>query len=211
MTGQLDSTRYEELVKYLLDLKQPEPLLDPLNESFAAITAVLHFLNADARLVQNEATKPLGRLQLALLDRLQGAKPKLLFDKPNRMGAEGAPSHTSSALLRARVNAAYLSLCESGMSQQEASGWVAAELKRCGIKQPNGRTVDPRTIARWRAEMGGKSPKGSDEAFATHVLGAQSSLRQMYPEPQSDDKRLTPRQAKAAAAVFIKTLRIAGF
>ena len=180
-------------------------------QALRPLTAVIGFLNTDNRLVENEATTSLGRLRLALLDRLRGAKPKLLFDKPNRMGAEGAPSHTSSALLRARVNAAYLSLCESGMSQQEASGWVAAELKRCGIKQPNGRTVDPRTIVRWRAEMGGKSPKGSDEAFATHVLGAQSSLRQMYAEPQSDDKRLTPRQAKAAAAVFIKTLRIAGF
>ena len=33
MTGQLDSTRYEELVKYLLDLKQRELSLDPLDAS----------------------------------------------------------------------------------------------------------------------------------------------------------------------------------
>jgi hypothetical protein len=127
------------------------------------------------------------------------------------MGAKGAPSYTSAAILRALVNAAFLSLREAGMSQQEASERLAAQLKRAGIKQLNGRTVDARAIARWRGELGGKSPKGSDEAFAKFVSGAQHSLHEAYPEKQSDAAPFTPEKAKVVTEHFIKLLKIVGF
>ncbi len=211
MTGNFDPVRYERLVERLLDLQRRESSLDPLSRSLEVLVAVLLFLNADTRLVESEANRPLWRLSLALHDRMQGAKPKLFFDAPDRMGAKGAPSYTSALILRTLVNVAFLNLCDAGTSQQEASRWLARELKRTGIRQPNGRAVDANAIARWGAELGGKSLKGSDQVFTDFVLGTLHTLREKYPQEQSGDTPLTPQQAKMATAGFIKLLKIAGF
>ena len=96
------------------------------------------------------------------------------------------------------------------MSSKEASKWLTAEFKHAGIKQPNGRPINARAIARWRAELVGKSLKGSDEAFALLVLGTPARLKKKYPLEQSDLPH-TPQRAKSVAAVFIKLLKIAGF
>ena len=64
---------------------------------------------------------------LAVLDRTHGAKPRLLFDPPDRKGAKGAPSYTSAVIYRALIVAAFLSLREGGMSKEEAGD---AELLR---------------------------------------------------------------------------------
>ena len=209
MTGHLDPARYEALVEHLLDLRQRESSLDRLSTTFEALGAVLDFLNGDARLVASEATKPLNRLRFALLDRQQGAKPKLFFDAPDRMGAKGAPSNTSSVVLRAIVNAAFFAFCGARVPQQEASRWLAAELKHAGIKQPNGQAIDARAIVRWDAERGGKSLRGSDEAFATLFQGLQRRLKERY--PQKRHVPLTRQAAKLIAAEFIKLLRLYGF
>jgi hypothetical protein len=209
MTGHLvEQARYEELIERLLDLQRRE--LAPLDASFGALGAVLRFLGRDARLFESEATKPLFRLLFAILDRTQGAKPKLFFDTPTRPDQSAKPTHTSSIILRAIVNTAYLSLLEAGMSQQEASKRLAQELKRAGIKQSNGRAIEAKVIARWRAELGGKAPQGSDEALSMFVWDWLPSLRERYPQEPSDAP-LTPQQAKSAAAVFIKFLKISGF
>jgi len=209
MTGSPDPARYAELIERLLDLQLHGSSFDALSESFEALTAVLRFLNADIRLVESGATNVLGRLQLALLDRSRGAKPKLFFDPPDRMGAKGAPSYTSSVILRSIANVAFLILCEADISPEEASKWLAAEFKHAGIKQPSGRAIGARAITRWRTELGGKSLKGSDEAFAMFVLGTPARLEK-YPLEQSDVPH-TPQQAKLVAAVFIKLLKLAGF
>jgi hypothetical protein len=210
MTGSVDPARYEELIERLLDLQVRESSLDALTASFEALSAVLRFLNTDVRLVQTGATKVLARLELALLDRSRGAKPKLFFDVPNRMGARGAPSYTSSAILRAIVNAGFLSLCGAGVSKLEAGRWLAARLKHAGLKQPSGRVIGARAIARWRAELGGKSLKGSDETFAMFVLAQQPTLQAESPK-EHPDVPLTAQQARSFAAVLIKSLKIAGF
>jgi hypothetical protein len=207
MADNFDRARYEQLVERLLDLRRREPSLDHLSASADAIHAVLGFLNADPRLVKSEPTNSLGRLRLALHDRIRGAKPRLFFDPVDRMAATGPPSYTSAAILRAFVNAAFLSLHIAGMSRRNASRWLAAELKRSGIKQPNGDAVDARAIARWGVERGGKSLKGSDEMLAMFVRGARSQL----PKEQSDNRPLTQREAKLAATSVVKLLKIAGF
>jgi hypothetical protein len=211
MTGPLDPARYDALIERLLDLQRRDPPLHPLSASFEALNAVLAFLYPDPRLFESEATKPLGRLLLALADRSRGAKPKLFFDAPDRMGSGGPPSYTSAVILRAIINVSFSILRKAGVSQQEASGWLASRLKRSGIKQPSGRAIDARTIVRWRGELGGKSLKGSDEEFVKFVTGVPRSLLEAYPNLQSSDAPLTPQDAKTAAEEFIKLLRIAGF
>ena len=207
MTDNFDRARYEQLVERLLDLRRREPSLDHITASADALHAVLGFLNADPRLVKSEAANSLGRLHLALHDRLRGGKPRLFFDPVDRMGATGSPSCTSAAILRTLVNAAFLSLRIAGVNQRDASRWLSAELKRSGIRQPNGRAVDARAVTRWGAERGGKSLKGSDEMLAMFVHGGRRQLR----EEKSDNIPFTKQNAKLAATGFIKLLKIAGF
>ena len=214
MTGVIDPERYKELVERLLDLQRRQPLVDHLTASLEALGAVLSFLIAEPRFVftesQSEALRPLWRLYLALMDRTAGAKPKLFFDPPVRSSKGGAPSYTSAVPLRAIVNTALLGLCESGISQQSATKWLAAELKHAGIRH-NGRLIDARTLTRWRSELGGKSLKGSDQAFAMFVHGSLQKFREQNPQAQSDNAAPDPRGAKLAAAGLIKLLKFSSF
>jgi hypothetical protein len=148
---------------------------------------------------------------LAVLDRTQGAKPKLFFDPPDRKGAKGAPSYTSDLILRSLVNCAFLTLREVGISKQDAASFVAGELSRSGINQPNGRPISAHAVARWRDELGGKSPKGSDEIFSRFVDGAQAALRESGVAESDHPTPLSKERAQAVSRVFIKLLKVGGF
>jgi hypothetical protein len=210
MSGQPDAAKYEALVERLLDIERcvSAAEIDPLTSSIQALEAILAFLCVDTRIIGGEGTRSLGRLLLALHDRVQGAKPKLFFQTPDRKGRKGAPSYTSAIFLRSVVNYAFIPLLKSGLSNEEASEWLAAELKQSGINQPNGRAVDARTIVRWRAELGGKSLTGSDRFFGEFVQGAQRTLHEAGFKP---DEPLDARRAKVAAQVSVKLLKAAGF
>jgi hypothetical protein len=211
MSGQPDAIQYEKLVEKLLELDQrgSSSEMDALTTSYYALSAVIGFLLDDARIRERGATRSLGRLLFAVLDRTQGARPKLLFGP---RGAKGAPSHTSAVPLRILVNASFLTLCEGGMSKEKAANWLAAELKRNGIKQPTGKEISAREIIRWRAEMGAKSLKGSDEAFAWFVHGAQRAMLEKAGAVQLSETSLDQLQAaQLAARVFIRLLWVVGF
>jgi hypothetical protein len=212
MTSHVEQ-RYEEFIERLLDLHRRESSLAPLDACFEALGAVLRFLSGDARLLEGEATKPLNRLLFAILNRSRGAKPKLFFELPEGPDKSAKPTYTSSIIPRGYVNAAYLSLLEGSMSQKEASKWLAQELKRAGVKQSNGRAIDAKVIVRWRAELGGKAPMGSDEAFAilVHDLRGKLFVHDSRGNQNASDAPLTRQQAKSVAAVFIKFLKIGGF
>jgi hypothetical protein len=214
MNGVIDPERYKELVQRLLDLQRRQPSVDHLTASLEALDAVLNFLIAEPRFVftesQSEALTPLCRLYFALMDRAAGAKPKLFFDPPIRFSKGGAPSYTSAVLLRAIVNTALLGLCKSGISQQNASKWLAAELKHAGIRH-NGRLIEARTLTRWRSELGGKSLKGSDQAFTMFVRGSLQKFLEQNPQVQSDDTAPDPQGAKMAATGLVKLLKFSGF
>jgi hypothetical protein len=208
MGGQPDAGEYEELIAKLSRLEQR----DALTASFYALSWVIQFLHVDARVTEREYTRPLCRLAHAILDRVQGGRPKLLFDPPDRNGAKGAPSYTSAAVLRALVNAAFLTLREGGMSNEEAGNWLAAELEHSGVKQPNGKAITAKTIIRWRQELGAKSPKGSDEAFGMFVHGGQCAMLEKAGQTQpSPDTSLDRQGSQIAARHYIKMLRIDGF
>src|SRR5262249_54381771 len=186
--------------------------IDALTASYDALCAVIGFLHEDARVPEREATRSLNRLMLALLDRLQRAKPKLLFDARDQEGRNGPPSYTSAVILRGYVNAAFIPLLEAGMSKQEAGNWLAFELARNGIRQPNGEEITASQIIRWRAERRAKSLKGSDEAFEWVVQGA---LRTML--ERAGATQLPPTEpidrigAQLGAQMFIHALRRCGF
>jgi hypothetical protein len=213
MSGQPDGAKYEILVEQLLEIERRAAAaeIDPLGSSLEALQAVLAFLNADARIFKGEGTRSLGRLSLALYDRLRGAKPTLFFAPIERNGETGAPSLTSAIFFRTLVVSAHLSLLVNGFSKEEASKWVAAELRRSGTKQPNGRPVSARAVERWHAELGGKSLKGSDWAFGQFVRGAQHSLENAGGSSKPSDAPPNPAKAPAVAEVFIKILRVVGF
>lgn len=214
MTGNFDPARYEKLIDFLLDLKRQEA--EPFSASLDALSAVLEFLNGDRRLWERDATLPLSRLHLALIDLAAGAKPMLLFESSNIRRAKGAPRHTSATILRAYVIAAFITLC-AGMSRQEAAKWLAGELRRAGIKQPKGQAVELRAITRWCAERGGKSLSGADQLLADlgfpvrDTLQELRSRREKYLRDHSGYALPTPRDVKQAAAGLIKLLKITGF
>jgi hypothetical protein len=211
MSGQPDATRYEELVEKLLEFERRQSSLemDALTASYYALSAVIGFLHDDARILERGATRSLGRLLFAVLDRMRGGRPKLLFGP---RGAKGAPSHTSAVVLRVLVNAAFLTLREGGMSKEKAANWLAKELKRSDIKQPTGKEISASEIIRWRAELGAKSLKGSDEAFAWFVHDAQRTmLKEAAGAQLPSEMSLDRPQAQLAARAFIRLLWIAGF
>jgi hypothetical protein len=212
------STRlYAELVDALSGIEQraSKLKLDDLTASFEALNAVLQFLLADATLVENKAVRSLFRLWFAIYELQRGAKPKLLFEPtfhPGRKKHVGAPTITSAVLLRGYVVVATLLLLESGMAREEAARWLAAELGRNGIKQPNGKPITEKVILRWRHELGGKAPKGSDQMFAMIVQGIQQEAQdELIRGAPSGNAPFDPPQAHSLSRVLIKRLRLTGF
>jgi hypothetical protein len=183
---------YDELVASLLAIEQrvSESKLDHLSASFEALSAVIGFLNADPMVVKAEATRALFRLYFAIYDLQRGANPKLLCEPTFHDGREehvGAPTLTSVVLVRAHVAAAVLLLCESGMSRNDAARWLTAELDRSKIRQPNGKPINARLVLRWRDELNGKAPKGSDQVFRLIVDGMRRQVQDaQLAQPLSD-------------------------
>ena len=212
MTGDPEPAGYEQLVERLLDLQRRGLPVAPLDSASEALVAVLGFLSADARLMKNEALQPLWRLFFAVMDRQRGAKPKLFFDPPNRLGDKGAPTYTSATFLRALVNLASLPFRKAGVARVEASKWIAMELKRAGITDTRGRAIGARAIARWGDEVRGKSLTGSDDILATLVRYGPRMLLEKNPKLiESPDAPLSAEDAKIAAAHFINFLKAVGF
>jgi hypothetical protein len=208
-----DAAKYAALIEQLSEIERRASSLelDPLTWSYEALSSVIAFLIADAQIVEREATRPLGRLRFALHDRMQGAESNLFFETPDRKGAKGAPSYTSAVVLRALVNSAFLSLRQGGLSKEEASRWLADELKKSRINQPNGRAVDARTIVRWHAELGGKSLTGSDWFLREFLQGGLPALQNAGYQDSQPSSPLDAPTAKAAAKGLVKLLRAAGF
>jgi hypothetical protein len=166
MSSLPDAAKYDVLIEQLSEIERRTAAreIDALTASHDALCAVINFLHQDERVLEHEATRPLCRLMLAIGDRRQGAKPKLL-GLVDRKGRRGPPTGRSVILLRARLNIVFRVLLDGGMPKKEAAQWLAAELKRSGVKQPNERAIDAREIIRWHAELGGKSMKGTDKFF----------------------------------------------
>jgi hypothetical protein len=207
MNGPPDAGKYEALIEQLSELERraSSAEIDALTASYYALYKVIYFLQADARVLERQATRPLWSLVFAIHDLTQGARPKLLFGPRDRKGAKGAPSYTSAIVLRALVNLAFKPLLKGGMPKEEAGHWLAAELKHSGIRQRNGKEITASQIIRWRAEFGAKSLQGSDEVLAMFFHEARRTL------DVSDGGSIDRPQAQLAARLAIRMLRIDGF
>jgi hypothetical protein len=212
MSGLPDAAKYEALIDQLsvIERRAAAREIDALTASYYALSSVIQFLLDDPRVKESGATRSLGRLAFAVMDRTQGARPLLFFGP--RKNVKGAPNYTSAVVLRALVNVAFGPLLEARMPKQEAGKWLAAELAHGGIKQPNGEEITAKQIIRWWAELGAESMKGSDEAFTWFVGGASRTMLESSGQIQMPpDTPLDQAQAKLAARQFIGLLRIAGF
>jgi hypothetical protein len=211
-----DATRYQELIETLFDIERRTSTADisPLAASYESLSAVIGFLYADPEVVERESARPLYRLMIAIYDTMRGAKPKLLFEPASHPGREdhkGAPTHLFVNLLRGHVVAAFLLLRESGMSSVEAGKWLAAELKRSAVKSSDGKIIDAKIIIRWRRELGGKSPKGSDDVFRLILESEMGKAPAIEDGELRSDSFFDRSQAQACAQTIIKRLRIMGF
>lgn len=193
-------TAYQKLVTRLIaiEVMVGKKEVEQLDACFFATGAVIEFLQMDAVAFRQGAARSLNVLMHALNDRIQGAKPALLYGLRPAAGA-GAPRNLAAAVKRAQIILALDLLLVGGIPRQEASKWLASELESHAItlhKKP----ISAAVILRWRNERGGKSQSGSDRAYK--ILRAKRELRGM-PE--------NPEQARANARALILSLRSMGF
>jgi len=128
-----------------------------------ALTCVISFLLRDKAASKKGAVRLLSTLQHALHDRINGAKPALLFATPAQKN--GAPSHQSDAVRRAQFIFALEVLCKSGLPKKIAAHWLADEMRKRSICDTKGRTITKTVLLRWHSERNAKSLSGSDDAF----------------------------------------------
>jgi hypothetical protein len=167
--------------------------LDELDGAFHALQSVVQYLNSDLVCRQLGLTKMLARTVHALNDTSRGAKPPLFFGRPKR--TSGAPNYLAESVLRAQVILMFRLLLKGGVEECEASKRLSAELKKGGIIQkktitsPDGQPIAPHQIARWNAELGGKSLSGCDGAYA--ILEKNEVARRGWPkDPEQARKRV---------------------
>ena len=108
-----------------------------------------------------DLTKRLASLTRALHDASHGTRPSLFFDR--EVSAKGgAPTHITDSVLRGQVVLMLRILKHGEMKVDEASKWLASELRKSGVRHKKstrlraGQIIEPRQIARWDAEYGAK-------------------------------------------------------
>jgi hypothetical protein len=181
-------------------------IFDPLNAAFRAVRAVVLFLNSDPTCRKFGLTKELAIIVWALNDASQGAKPPLFFHR-GKITDGGAPTRLAESVLRAQVILMFRTLLNAGITELEASRWLAAELKDLGVMhkktigRPDGQPIKPRQIVRWISEVGGQSLSGSDEAY----------LRLEGDELRRHDWQTQPNQARHRVRSLLHSLVAMGF
>jgi hypothetical protein len=198
---------YSKLMNSLLAVKAGvrNKIVDPLNAAFQAVRSVVLFLNSDPSCRKIGLTRELAILVWALNDASQGAKPPLFFNRAKI--ASGPPTRLAESVLRAQVVLMFRMLLNAGITELEASRWLAAELKDLGvmhkktIRQPDGQLIKPRQIVRWSSEVRGQSLSGSDEAY----------LRLERDELRRHDWPTQPNQARRRVRGLLHSLVAMGF
>jgi hypothetical protein len=199
--------QYTKLMNSLFTVKVGvrNQIFDPLNAAFQAVQSVVLFLNSNPTCRKFGLTRELAILVWALNDASQGAKPPLFFNRA-KIGF-GPPTRLAESILRSEVILMFRMLRNSGISELEASRWLAAELKESGVmhkktmRQPDGQQINPRQIVRWSSEVGGQSLSGSDEAY----------LRLEGDELRRHDWPTQPNQARRRVRSLLHSLVDMGF
>jgi hypothetical protein len=197
---------YEEL---LLKLKAVQEWREAgggsdLDAAFADLSVVICFLKADHDVRETRAALPLEKLLLALADASKGGKPSMLYDVVRKAGP---PVRPTEAVKRAQIIIMFEMLCDAGV--EKPAEWLAAKLKAFGVEDANAKrdkdgikrkTITPAKLERWRSELSGKSPEGSDEAY--EYLRGRDKKR---------GERLSPAHAKSIVVGRLLSLLASGF
>ncbi len=145
-----------------------------------ALAAVIEMIQADVRSLDANAAGPLKRVQTALHDLQQGAKPALIFDRPyqDQPRPAGKPKDTISDGIRGNLAAAVHVLIEAGVPRKEAGDWVASSVakRRIPIAGLGKDGVTAKRVLRWRYEAGAASSRVFNKSFNQIIDGVHELL-----------------------------------
>ena len=134
--------------------------MDELDAATESVSKVIKLLYNDPVAVARGSITLLASVHYSLHDVSQGAKPALFDVRGKPKG--GRPSGTSS--VRPPVVLIYNILLHAKIDREESARWLAAELKKKRIVE-RGKSIEANQIKRWRDELNGQSPWGSDQFY----------------------------------------------
>jgi hypothetical protein len=199
-------TEYDEMLATLRDATaemhatpdDTEGRLYKRHLALRGMEAVMHYLLGDPRVCDGAFTAPLAYARAAIHDAGLGARPALL----DNQRPEG--SSTRSAGLSHEYAQAYLAfaahLVISDMGKTQGLAWLAAEIRRIGVRTETGAPITSDRLYRWRTEISrGKGPATARQEF--------ERLRQKYnallKAPKSD---LKSNRVQNSAHFIVKTI-----
>jgi hypothetical protein len=163
----------------------------------AAIQACIQFLLGDKDVHRERLTRPLGALESAAYDALQGANPRLLQHSPTRTGKAAL---TSREQVQGVLAGALDLLMAAKMGTHVAAVWVAKEAQKQGVTSEDCTPIAPRQIISSRKEIiQGRAPQGAKDAFYLLTNAYEKRLEQL----DLADRR---EGAEALARAAIKSL-----
>ncbi len=170
---------------------------DPLAAAGYAIGQVIEFINSDPQIMEMGITNPLALIENALHDLRHGGRPSVLFNRPK---SRGRPTNQAFDGLKAAAALAVDVLISCKVNRGDAGKYVAAEARKLGIHQPNGKEISGRTVLGWRNEIEiSKSECGAE-------IYRQLKAHRSKARPITDVD-----EAKVIATQFLREARFAGF
>jgi hypothetical protein len=157
-----------------------------------ALAAVIELIQADPGSLSSNAAGPLKRVQVALHDLQHGAKPALIFERPNldenRPRQGGKPSNTVSDGIRGQLAAAAHVLIDAGVPRKEAGAFVARGIAagRIPIAGLGKGGVTANRVLRWRDEVGAASSRAFNESFNEIANAARDRLGSDIKRPEAE-------------------------
>ena len=135
-----------------------------------ALGAVVRFVQGDANAFAAGAHLPLIALARAVNDLRAGSLPELFNVPPTA----NRPAGTAFGMARGQAAAAVAILEDAGMQPADAAAFVAAELARHGIAQPDGKregeAIGPSLVRRWRQDVRqGKAQRMATQAYRAAI------------------------------------------
>lgn len=157
---------YADLLDSLTDAARDLRGPDALAAVERALGAVVRFVQGDATAFAAGAHLPLIALARALNDLRAGSPPELFTVPPTA----NRPAGTAFGMARGQAAAAVAILEDAGMRPADAAAFVAAELARHAIVQPDGKrdgeAIAPSLVRRWRQDVRqGKAQRLTAQAF----------------------------------------------
>lgn len=157
---------YADLLDGLTDAARAMEGADKLAAVERALGAVVRFVQGDHAAFAAGAHLPLIALARAINDLRMGSPPDL-FDVPP---TANRPAGTAFGMARGQAAAAVAILEDAGVQPNEAAAFVAAEMARRGIVQPDGKrqgeAIAPSLVRRWRQDVRqGKAQRMATQAY----------------------------------------------